>query len=125
MQLNEGYVYECARRLYERVKDHNSCDHSSRLVKHAGETGHLPVDAANFEVIGSGFRNNARCGNTVEALLVKKLKPTLKIQEKLVPLKLFNWTTLRHNVTSYRANFNCFSTFPSTVTFEILTFNFN
>ena len=50
---NEDYVGECARRLYERVKDHRGHDHSSHLVKHGGETGHLPVDTANFEVIGS------------------------------------------------------------------------
>ena len=64
---NENYVGECARRLYERVKDHNGRNHSSHLVKHAGETGHLPVDTANFEVIGSGCRNNARRRKIVEA----------------------------------------------------------
>ena len=87
---NEDYVGECARSLYESVKDHNGCDHLSHLVKHAGETGHLPVDTANFEVIGSGYRNNARRRKIAEALLVKKLKPKLNIQEKSVPLKLFN-----------------------------------
>ena len=40
---NENYVVECARRLYKRVKDHKGCNHLSHLVKHAGETGHLPV----------------------------------------------------------------------------------
>ena len=45
---------------------------------------------ANFEVIGRGYRNNARRRKIAEALLVKKLKPTLNIQEKSVPLKLFN-----------------------------------
>ena len=84
---NEDYVGKCARRLYERVKD--GCDHSSHLVKHAGETGHLPVDTANFEVIKGGYRNNARRKKFAEALLVNKLKPTLNIQEKSVPLKLF------------------------------------
>ena len=59
------------------------------LVKHAGETGHLPVDTANFEVIGSGYRNNARHRKIAEALLVKKLKPTWNIQEKLVSSKIF------------------------------------
>ena len=69
---NEDYVDECGRRLY------------------VGETGHLPVERANFEVIGNEYRNNARHRNIAEALLVKKLKPTLNIQEKLIPLKLFN-----------------------------------
>ena len=66
--------------LCERIKDHNG----------AGETGHVPEDTANLEAIGSGYRNNARRRKIAEALLVKKLKPTLNIQEKLVSLKLFN-----------------------------------
>ena len=84
-RCNEDYLGECARRLYEHVKDHNGRHHSSYLVKHAVETGHLPVDTANFEVIGSGYRNNARRRKIAEALLVKKLKPTLNIQEKSAP----------------------------------------
>ena len=44
---------------YMHVKDHNGRDHLSPLLKHAGETGHLPVHTANFEVIGSVYRNNA------------------------------------------------------------------
>ena len=65
----------------------------SQLAKNAGETGHLPVDTANFEVIGSGYSNNARHRKIVEAFLVKKLKRTLNIQEKSVPLKLYNVIT--------------------------------
>ena len=87
---NENYVGECPRKLHECVKDHNGSDHSSYLVKKARETGHLPVDTANFEVTGSRYCNSAHRRKIAEALLVKKLKPTLNIQEKLVPLKLFN-----------------------------------
>ena len=87
---DEDYVVEWATRLYECVKYHNGRNHSSHLVKHAGETGHLPIDTADFEVIGSGYRNNTRRRKIAEALLVKKLKPTLNIQEKSVPWKHFN-----------------------------------
>ena len=87
---NEDYVGECARRLYERVKEYNSCVHSSHLVKHTGETGHLSVDTANVEAIGGGYRKNALRRKIAEALLVKKLKPTLNIQEKSISLNLFN-----------------------------------
>ena len=90
VNCNEDYVGECARMLYERIKDHNSCDHSPNLVKHAGETGHLPVATANTEVIGSGNCSNARGRKIAESLLVKKLKPTVNIQKKLVSLKIFN-----------------------------------
>ena len=89
-RCNEDYVGECARRLYEHVKDYNGRDHLSHLVKNEGETGHLPVDTANFEVIGCGYRNNPRRRKPSEALLAKKLKPTLNIQKKSVSLKLFN-----------------------------------
>ena len=89
-RCNEDHVCECSRRLYELVKDHNGRHHLSHLVKHAVETGHLPVDTANFEVIGSGYRNNARHRKIAEVLAVKKLKPTLNIQDTSVPLKVFN-----------------------------------
>ena len=72
------------------MKDHNGCNHSPHLVKRAGETGHLTVSTANFEVSGSGYHNNACRMKIVETLLVKKLKPTLNVQEKLVPLKAFD-----------------------------------
>ena len=58
---NEDYVGECAKRLYEHVKDHNGHNHSLHLVKHA-------------EVIGSRYCNNAHCRKITEPLLVKKLK---------------------------------------------------
>ena len=89
-RCNENYIGECARRFYERVKDHNGHDHSSHLVKDAVETDHLPVDTGNFEVIGSGYRNKVRHKKIVDTLLVKKLKLTLNIQENSIPLKLFN-----------------------------------
>ena len=71
------------------MKDHNGRDHSSHLVKQAGETGHLPVGTANFEVIGSGYHNSACRRKITEALQSTEKKLTLNIQEKLVPLKLF------------------------------------
>ena len=89
-RCNEDYVGVCARRLYERVKHHNGHNHLSHLVKHAVEDWSPTVDTANFEVIGSRYCNNACWREIVEALLVKKLKPTLNIQEKSVPLKMFN-----------------------------------
>ena len=71
----EDYIGEYDRRLYVRVKDHNGRDHFSYLIKRAGETGHLPVHTANFEVIGDRRKID---------------KPTLNIQVKSVPLKLVN-----------------------------------
>ena len=52
---------------YMHVKDHNGRDHSSPLLKHTGEAGHLPVYTANFKVIGSGYRKNAHRRKIKEA----------------------------------------------------------
>ena len=98
-RCNEDYVGESAEKLYERVKDYNGRDHSSHFVKHAGETGDLPVDTANFEVIGSRHRSNARRRRIADAILFKKLKPTSNIQEKLVPL---HFLTRHHYVVMLR-----------------------
>ena len=83
-------IGEHPRSLYERVQDHNGRDRLSHLVKHAGETCHLPVDTANFEVIGTVYHNNAQRRKIADALLVKKLTPKFSIQEKSVTLRLFN-----------------------------------
>ena len=40
---DHNYIGEIARRLKERVKDHNGRDKSSHLVKHSIESGHNPV----------------------------------------------------------------------------------
>ena len=69
--------------LQEYVKDHNNCDCSSRLAKHAVETGHLPVQ---IDWISQQYTQKKNC----RGFLVKTLKPSLKIQEKSTPLKLSN-----------------------------------
>ena len=76
-------------KVIKRVKDHKGHDHSFHLVKHAGETGHLPVDTANFKVIGSGYCNNTRSRKIAEALLVKKLKTNIDYPIKIGPIKAF------------------------------------
>ena len=49
---NEGckddYVGETKRRIVERIKDHNSKDNSSHLLKHAHENGHTHVWEKDF-----------------------------------------------------------------------------
>ena len=62
------------------MKYHNGPDHSSHLVKQAGEIGHLPVDTANFEVIGSAHRNSAVDITTVHA--VEKSQKRYRVQKK-------------------------------------------
>ena len=61
------YVVESARRLKERIKDHNGRDKNSHLVKHSIESEHLAVDTRNFEIIGKGYRKNTRKRKIAEA----------------------------------------------------------
>ena len=86
---NEDHVSQCDRRLYDHVNDNNGRNHSSHLVKHTGETGHLTLATDNFEVNGRGYRKIPLRSKIEEALLVEKLKPSLKIQEKSLSIKLF------------------------------------
>ena len=60
------------------------------MVKHNIETSHTDVNAANFKIIDMNFSNNKRKRKIAESLWIKDLRPTLNVQEKSVPLKLFN-----------------------------------
>ena len=87
---NENYISESAGRLDERMKDHNGRDCNSHLFKHSVESGHDPVLKCDFRIIGKGYRNNACSRKIAEALFIKKMKPSLNIQEKSVKLELLN-----------------------------------
>ena len=55
---NENYIDESARRLDERVKDHNGGDRNYHLFKHLTESGHDPVRKNDFRIIAKGCRDN-------------------------------------------------------------------
>ena len=80
---NENYIGESARRLDERMKDHNGRDRNFHLFKHSVESGHDPVLKNDFKIIG----NNTHRRKIAEALFIKKMKPSLNIQEKSVKLE--------------------------------------
>ena len=71
------------------MKDHNRRDKSSHLVKHSIESGHDPVCHGNFRILDKGYNNTFK-RKVAEALLIKKHKPSLNVQEKSVKLELFN-----------------------------------
>ena len=85
----ETYVGETARRFIERIKDHQGRDHNSHFVKHSIEKSHEIADIKDFEILSKTHRYNYSRKIT-EALLIKKIKPSLNTQEKSIPLKLFN-----------------------------------
>ena len=68
------------------MKDHNGRDRNSHLFKHSVESRHDPVLINDFKIIGKGYRNNTCIRKVDEALFIKKMKPSLNIQEKSVKL---------------------------------------
>ena len=86
----DNYVGETGRRIIERIKDHSGRDHASHLMKHNIETSHTDVSTANFKIIDMNFSNNKRKRKIAESLWIKNLRPTLNVQEKSIPPKLFN-----------------------------------
>ena len=87
---HDNYVGETGRRITERIKDHSGRDHTSHMVKHNVETSHTDVNTANFKIIDMNFSNNKRKQKIAESLWIKDLRPTLNVQEKSIPLRLFN-----------------------------------
>ena len=66
------------------------CEAWSHMVKRNIETSHTDVNTANFKIIDMNFSNNKRKRKIAESLWIKDLRPTLNVQEKPIPLKLFN-----------------------------------
>ena len=87
---SENYIWETARRISERVKDHTGKDVHSYLFKHAVESGHELLDVTNYSIITKGHGDNIRKRKIAEALLIKEIKPTLNRQDQSIALKLFN-----------------------------------
>ena len=86
----DNYVGETGRRIIERIKDHSGRDHASHMVKHNIETSHTDVNTANLKINDMNFSNNKRKRKIAESLWIKDLRPTLIVQEKSIPPKLFN-----------------------------------
>ena len=81
-KCSENYTGETARRLSERVLDHNGRDAKSHLVKHAIEKCH------KYPKIG--YKNNTLKRRFTGSLFIKDVRPFLNTHGKSVQLKLFN-----------------------------------
>ena len=86
----ENYVDEIERRLQERVDEHGGKDNKSHVLKHTYESGHKAFSINDFKVLKKGFKNHKMKRKISEALLIKKIKPTLKKQVNSVPLMVFS-----------------------------------
>ena len=80
----EDYVWETARRIVERAKDHNGQDQHSHLVIHAIENKHLPVLKDDSTILDSGYRKNTRKRKIAEGLMIKAIRLSLNFKEKSV-----------------------------------------
>ena len=87
---DETYIGEIGRRSSERIIEHSGLDDKSHLYEHAEKTGHKNVNIDHFEILSNGYKNNKFKRKLAEALHIKHERPTLNVQEQLVPLKLFN-----------------------------------
>ena len=90
MSCINDYAGESARRITERIKDHNGRDHTSQVWNHSIEKSHKNVDTIDFKIIDKNFHNNKRKRKIAEALWIKGLRTALNMQEKSIQLKLFN-----------------------------------
>ena len=94
---SDNYVGKSARRISERIIDHNGRDQNSHLFKHSCCKNHPDTSKTDFQIISSGFKNNYYTRKTAEALLIKQIKPWLNVQEKSYELKLLNCSSLFRN----------------------------
>ena len=83
-------VGETKSHIAERIKDHNSKERSSYLLKHACENGHTRVWEKHFQIFGKNYQLNFK-QKLSESLFIWQLKPTLNVNEKSIALHLFNW----------------------------------
>ena len=72
------------------MKDHSGRGHASHMMKHNIEISHIDVNTANLKIIDINFSNNERNRKIAESLWIKYLRPTLNVQKKSIPLKLYN-----------------------------------
>ena len=80
------------RQITERIKDSGGRDHALHIVKRNIETSHTDVNTANFKITDMNSSNNKRKRKIANSSWIKELRPTLNVQEKSIPLKLFNYT---------------------------------
>ena len=63
---------------------------TSHFLRHSIEFGNVNVSYEDFNIIANNFNNNHWKRKIAESLLIKGKRPTLKTENKSVPLKLFN-----------------------------------
>ena len=83
------YIGETERRLCIRTDEHAGKDKNSHMLQHSQTTGHGRISLNNMKILGSNYKNYFK-RKLSEALFIKQKQPPLNIQDKSVPLLLFN-----------------------------------
>ena len=81
----DDYIGETARRANERIVDHTGRDTYSHLLKHGIDSGQKPLEAVDYNIIGTEYCTNTMKRKLSAALFIKELKPTLNKQNKSLP----------------------------------------
>ena len=68
-----SYIGETARRIQERIKDHNGRDHKSHMLKHSIEKHHDNVTQENFKIIAKNFKKKQMQTKNIRITLDKGL----------------------------------------------------
>ena len=82
------YIGETGRRLKTRIDEHNGKDNKSNVAKHMVESGHGQIKDSDFNILAKNT-GGTYSRKIIEALYIKKLKPSLNVQHASVPLSLF------------------------------------
>ena len=74
------YIGKNARRISERIINHNCRDQKVNIFKYSFEKRHQQFQTNDFKIIGNGFTNNSFS----VVLLIKQTKSLLNVQEKSI-----------------------------------------
>ena len=86
----ENYIGESGRRVSEPIKDHNGRDLKPNILRHCAESGQANLSSEDFKIIAKNLNNIHWKRKITESLLIRERRPMLNIENKSVPLNLFN-----------------------------------
>ena len=86
----ENYIGESGRRVSEPIKDHNGRDLKPNILRHSAESGQANLSSEDFKIIAKNLNNIHWKRKITESLLIRERRPMLNIENKSVPLNLFN-----------------------------------
>ena len=87
-ECSKEYIGETARRLKERIIDHNKRDKRSHIYMHSNDNVHVRPWVDDYKVIGRNYQTKYK-RKISEALFIRSSKPAINIQDKSFPLLLY------------------------------------